>query len=249
MKETIYTIPVNEAFDENDGCPFCRLRLKLEKNRIDYTVGPSMMEPDARTLSNSLGFCQKHFDMLLKVPNKLSLALILDTHLAEVRKKLDLDRVSVENFKKKSVFSKSKASTGEKIAANVAAIENSCVICSQVNDTMERYFEVFFYMYENDSDFQKKVAECEYFCIPHYKELALKAEKYLGTKKCEEFYKFLFKKEQKALEVLNADVHTFTLKFDYRNKDMPWGNSKTAPKRSVYALGGQMYQEGEVSDD
>ncbi len=248
MKETIYTIPVNEAFDEKCGCPFCRLYLKLEQSRIDYTVGPSMMEPDARTLSNSLGFCQKHFDMLLKVPNKLSLALILDTHLAEVRRKLDLDRTAIENFKKKGAFSKNKASTGEKIAANLKSIEKSCVICSQINDTMERYFEVFFYMYENDKKFENKIKECEYFCISHYKDIALKAEKYLSSKKCEEFYRVIFEKQKAAFEALNEDVHTFTLKFDYRNKDMPWGNSKTAPKRSVYALSGQMYAEEENDD-
>ena len=59
----------------------------------------------------------------------------------------------------------------------------------------------------------------------------------------------LFEKQRRAFELLNEDVHKFTLKFDYRNKDMPWGNSKTAPKRSVYALGGQMYAEEEEADD
>lgn len=249
MKETIYTIPVNEAFDKKCGCPFCKMYLKLEKNRIEYTVGPSMMEPDARALSNSMGFCMKHFDMLLRVENKLSLALILDTHLDAVRKKLDMNKESMENFKKKPLFAKSKASNGERIAANIESIEKSCVICSQINDTMERYFEVFFDLFKTDNAFSDKIEECECFCIPHYRQLVLKAEKYLGSKDCEKFFKMLFEKQRRAFELLNEDVHKFTLKFDYRNKDMPWGNSKTAPKRSVYALGGQMYAEEEEADD
>lgn len=44
MKETIYTIPVNEAFDTADGCPFCALARRLEEERVDYTLGASMME-------------------------------------------------------------------------------------------------------------------------------------------------------------------------------------------------------------
>lgn len=30
MAEQLYTIPINEAFEEYDGCPMCRLRRKLE---------------------------------------------------------------------------------------------------------------------------------------------------------------------------------------------------------------------------
>lgn len=248
MKEKIYTIPVNEAFDEKCGCPFCSLYLKLEKTRVDYTLGASMMEPDARTLTNSMGFCTKHFDMLLKIPNKLSLALVLDTHLQEVRKKISLNKVSVNNAKKKNLFSKG-SSAGEKLAASLEAIEQSCLICSQVNETMERYVEVFFYMYENDRAFRKKFDDVPYFCIAHYKLLAGKAEKYLGGAAYEEFIKNLFEKQEKALEELNEDVHKFTLKFDYRNKDMPWGTAKDAPKRCVYAIGSQMYLEDENAEE
>ena len=30
MKEQIYTIPLNEAFDKDSECPFCELQKKLE---------------------------------------------------------------------------------------------------------------------------------------------------------------------------------------------------------------------------
>ena len=33
--EKIYTIPVNEAFNESGSCPFCRIRKKLEENEVD----------------------------------------------------------------------------------------------------------------------------------------------------------------------------------------------------------------------
>jgi len=35
MEEKIYTIPVNEAFEQTDGCPFCRLFRKLEDDELE----------------------------------------------------------------------------------------------------------------------------------------------------------------------------------------------------------------------
>ena len=47
MKEKIYTIPINDAFDKNCECAVCAFMREEEKKLIDYTVGASMMEPDA----------------------------------------------------------------------------------------------------------------------------------------------------------------------------------------------------------
>ena len=65
MSETIYTIPVNEAFDacaedHSRGCPFCRLYNQLEANEIDIILGASMMEPDIRIKTNEQSFCPTH---------------------------------------------------------------------------------------------------------------------------------------------------------------------------------------------
>ena len=32
MRDDICTIPVSEVFEENDGCPICRIEKKLEKD-------------------------------------------------------------------------------------------------------------------------------------------------------------------------------------------------------------------------
>jgi hypothetical protein len=64
MKESIYTIPVNEAFEEYESeeklCPFCRLYKKLQENELDLILGASMMDPDIRIKTNKTGFCSKH---------------------------------------------------------------------------------------------------------------------------------------------------------------------------------------------
>ena len=67
--EQIYTIPVNEVFeecraDQSLGCPFCRIYKKLETNEIDLILGASMMEPEVRQKTNESGFCKEHWKKL-----------------------------------------------------------------------------------------------------------------------------------------------------------------------------------------
>ena len=54
MKETIYTIPLSEAFDSGDECPFCQLERAVEQRTIRYVLGPgaSYMEPDVRAATD-----------------------------------------------------------------------------------------------------------------------------------------------------------------------------------------------------
>ena len=52
MKETIYTIPINEAYETDCECPLCELESKREAEAGEYSLGPAMMEPDFRIDSN-----------------------------------------------------------------------------------------------------------------------------------------------------------------------------------------------------
>ena len=99
-KETIYTIPINEAFEKNTECPLCEIAKRLEKEAVEYALGPAMMEPDYREQSNVKGYCNHHYRMLFKAENKLPLALVLDTHLEELRKLVS----QMKNTEKKGLF-------------------------------------------------------------------------------------------------------------------------------------------------
>ena len=67
MSEHIYTIPLNDHFSKNDGCPLCGLFEMMERNELETITGASMMEPSVRVKTNKEGFCHKHFSMMLKV--------------------------------------------------------------------------------------------------------------------------------------------------------------------------------------
>ena len=61
VAEQIYTIPINEAFDqaladEKPDCPFCKLWSMLEKNALEAVMGAAMMEPDVRIETNRRAF-------------------------------------------------------------------------------------------------------------------------------------------------------------------------------------------------
>ena len=99
MKETIYTIPVNEAFETPCECPMCKLENRFENDRVNYYLGPSLMEPDNRIETNETGFCAKHFAMMYDTrANRLGLGLMIHTHMQEQNKKiekLEIEKISL----------------------------------------------------------------------------------------------------------------------------------------------------------
>ncbi|MGN0149091.1 MAG: DUF6062 family protein [Clostridia bacterium] len=241
MKEKIYTIPVNEAYAIDCECPLCHLEKQLETEAIDYALGAAMMEPDYRTESNEKGYCNKHYREMFKRPNKLSLALVLDTHLEEIRKKLDKFEKSANSLEKSGggLFKKSGASElSAKISDTLSNTEAGCMICEKINKTMERYADVLLYMWANDDTFKEKFDKSKGVCLKHSKMLLDMSTKSLKDAQAAQFIAALYKKQKSELERIQDDIHKFTLKFDYRNKDMPWGTAQDAPIRTIEKISG-----------
>ena len=238
MKEKIYTIPVNEAFDTDCECPLCHLRKRLEEEAVDYALGAAMMEPDYRIVSNSKGYCNRHFSMMLPKKEKLSLALVLETHMQEVIAQINSANDSIQSLKeeKSSIFKKKEKDSFEVIQNKVSEIINSCVICDKLDTTMARYISVVFYLWEKEEEFRNKLISSKGFCLPHLMDLTEGAKKHLSRKKAIEFIELVYNKEISELERIQNEVHKFTLKFDYRNTGEKWGSEKDSPKRSIEKL-------------
>ena len=96
MREDICTIPISEAFEGNDGCPICRMRKTVEERILDYIMGAAMMEPDIRIETNKKGFCLTHYCQILGQRNRLSVALMMESHLEQLEK----DIAALEEEKK-----------------------------------------------------------------------------------------------------------------------------------------------------
>ena len=163
MREQIYTIPINEAFDqaitnEPCDCPFCLLHDMLEKNELELIMGASMMEPDVRIETNKKGFCKHHFDQMYERGNRLGLALILESHIAEVEKKIFEGGTLLDG-------------KGEKEQAKLDSLEKSCYVCDRVNLSFLKMMDNMVYLWETEEDFREKFKKQKYFCLPHYKQL------------------------------------------------------------------------------
>ena len=88
--EKIYMIPVNDAYSSATECPFCALHDKAENDYLEYYLGPSLMEPDTRKITNKTGFCPEHMGKLNKaVTNRLGLGLVMHTHLKDFNEDLN----------------------------------------------------------------------------------------------------------------------------------------------------------------
>ncbi len=230
--ERIYTIPVNEAFDASAadaacGCPICALYRKLEEDELSLILGGSMMEPDVRIRTNELGFCGTHFDKLFTRKNRLGLALILESHLAEVKEKMAGGGLS-------SLF----GSRAAKVAEATGRLSDTCYICERIEHNLSGMLATAVLLYEEDMAFRKKVAAQPYFCLPHLHRLLTVGKANLSKKLFADFAKAVQEPVDRYLEALSGDVSWFCKKFDYRYGDEPWYNSKDAVERAIAFLSG-----------
>lgn len=237
MKEKIYTIPVNEAFDSDAECPLCYLRKKLEADSVEYSLGGAMMEPDYRINANEKGYCNPHYSMMLQKKEKLSLALLLETRMDEIIARIGALGEELLSEEKKGLFSKKRDLWSDACDA-LEESNSSCVICEKLSSTMERYKAVVFYLWEKEADFRQKLMQSRGFCLEHFAELICSAKKHLNSKKAQEFAKEIFDIEKTELSRMRDEVHKFTLKFDYRSRGEKWGSEADAPHRAVEKLSG-----------
>lgn len=251
MKEKIYTIPVNDAYDTDCECPLCLLESRLEEQEVEYCLGAAMMEPDFRVDSNKTGYCRRHFSMMLDKPKKLPLALVLDTHLDDVRQTIDklCDKAEKLSSAKRGLFNKNGTDkTAAELTSFLTTLGDSCVICKKTAHTMDRYADVLLYMWAEDDAFREKFDRSKGVCLKHFKLLVDTLPKSLKGEKADSFLAALLKKEKQELKRIQEDIHKFTLKFDYRNQAMDWGTAKDAPLRTIEKLDGYIYSPDTESE-
>lgn len=120
----------------------------------------------------------------------------------------------------------------------VAEKESSCYICKRYADTYERYLDTFFVMYRKDPEFRQKVKESKGFCLHHFGDLCEAADQRLNDKEKTVFYELVFPLMEQNMARLSEDVSWLVEKFDYRNKDADWKNSRDAIQRGMQKLKG-----------
>ena len=220
-------IPVTEAFEATAGkpecgCPLCRLYKKLQEDELDIILGASMMEPDIRIKTNEQGFCLTHYNMMLGRRRMLGMGLMMESHLAEVEKKL-----------------RGPAVLGDRRASALNALgrlECDCYVCGRINKNLTAMISTAVYLYESEDEFRDKFKAQPFFCLPHYTKMLTYASKKMNKRLFSQFFDTAQKIEEKYIDTLNADVSWFCKKFDYRYENEPWGNAKNSVERAIKFL-------------
>ncbi len=207
MKEHIYTIPITEALSENCGCVLCTIEKKLEEDALSYFLGPSLMEPDGREITNKKGFCKSHLDAMMTRNNRLGLALMLETHLGEIVNSLEIK-------KKGGMFSKE--STEKLTADSIYDVTDACAICDKISAQMKAVANNLAYLWGKEAEFRNKFEVSNGLCLKHT-ALAIEQSSAIGGKAREEYIEKLINMQKEKLNKLSENVHAFTLSFDYRN--------------------------------
>lgn len=242
MKEKLYTIPVNDAVNADDECPLCNAARALERDAVDYAIGPvaSYMESDTREATDKIGFCRHHFKMMYDYGNSLGNALILSSHI----KKIKADLTKQMNAYKPVLNKPFRKPEESNVETYLNTLQSRCYVCEYYAETYERYVATFFYLYEKDDDFARKIRDGKGFCLEHMNELLKVAPKHLKGDKLQEFTDMLFALQKKNLDRIQEDINWFVEKFKYENKDADWKNSRDAIPRSIQKIVGGYPADG-----
>jgi len=249
LRQHIDTAPIWEVYNQDCECPLCLLNAKVEESNINYFLGESVMEPDQRIEVNEKGFCTRHFKQLYDAGNRLGLGLMTHTHMKETLRQLkahaeQIKAAAVEEAGKpiyKRIGPKKGVSIVES-AAHISDFSGKCVLCERLTDNMDRYVYTILYMYKHEAEFPALFAKSKGMCLKHYQQSLAMAPKHLSGERLQQFVDTLVNLEVENFERLEKEIEWFTLKFDYRNEDKPWGNSRDAVKRSVNKLREQVIE-------
>lgn len=232
MREDICSIPVNDVFTPKDGCPFCRMRDMLEDRMATYITGAAMMEPDVRIETNRLGFCGEHFNQILARGSRLSVALILESLLAEVQSE---------------VFPEGKTSA-KKVVAAVKERESHCFVCENIDTNMKHLVDNTLKLWQTDEDFRKLYSEQQFICMSHY-GMVIEAAMKMPKKNFPQFEAETTGLAKKYLQTLSGDITHFCRMFDYRNAGGDWGNSRDAIERAICWLSSREPEARQKADE
>lgn len=238
MREHIDTVPVTEAFNSGDECPFCYLERMSEQRTIRFVLGPgaSYMEPDMRAQTDHEGFCREHIKKLYDYGNPLGSALILQTYYNHLLEQFSMYAEGFQMPEKKPLFGHRKGGE-EPIVTWAKERRSSCYICGRLKNSMHRYYMTFFAMIK-DPEFRQKVERSKGFCMRHFVGLMEAAREELPNSQQEWFYPVVLRLMQDNLSRVKGDLDWFVGMFDYRSAGKDWKNSRDAVSRAMEKLQG-----------
>ena len=259
MRYHLETIPVWDAVKRETECPLCELTGDLEQQSVSSMLGGAVMEPAQRVETNKLGFCAHHMELMYAEKNRLGLALMLHTHLGELataqQKTFDALATAIKAEAGSGLFTHAKAALthggtaaqGARTAAEKLAEHNqTCFICRRIEENLLRYQATIVHMWHNEKEFAEALKNSKGFCFPHVVNMLNMAADQLNGSDLRDFLTLLSSLQKQKTARLLDELAWFNDKFDWRNQDKPWGNSKDALPRTVNMLRGAVLPDAKA---
>lgn len=257
MREKLYTIELTDAVKSGDECCFCWLERKMEQENLEFVLGSSYMESDVRDQTSLHGFCRHHTKMMYDYGNTLGNAWILKSRMEKVRTDL-AERlgasegiasgasVSSAGSKKglagkfKSLFSGTGRQVGSfsGVRSGKDSENSGCYICERMDEIYVRMLDTFAWMLEHDPEFGETLLKSKGFCLRHFEEAREVCERTLKPELWGEWEAKLNRLMLDNLDRVQEDVNWLIEKYDYRNKDADWRESRDAVPRAMQKLVG-----------
>lgn len=245
MRYHIDTIPVWDSVKLDGECPLCYLRRRTEHLLVDRYLGASVMESDTRIQVNERGFCPGHQHMLYARQNRLGHALMMHSHLQHVQKQfVELLRGAAAAAREEAGqpalrrWTRRGGAGAADAARAIRSMAEQCVLCDSLKDTMDRYAYTLLHLWKTDSGFVTAIRQSKGFCLADTALLLSMAREHLAPAYQASLLDALAQLAETSFTRTAQDLEWFTLKFDYRNADKPWNNSRDALERAVLKLRG-----------
>lgn len=253
MKEKLYTIELTDAVKSGDECCFCWIERKMEQENLEFVLGSSYMESDVREQTSLQGFCRHHTKMMYDYGNTLGNAWILKSRMEKVRADLAEKNGSETEMPQtkyssglKSLFSGIGRRHGHhgdgtgkhRVGKYDSENSGSCYICERMDRIYVRMLDTFAWMLENDPDFGKALMKSKGFCLRHFEEAEEVCGRTCRARVWEEWKPKLDCLMMENLDRVQEDVNWLIEKYDYRNKDADWKESRDAVPRAMQKLVG-----------
>lgn len=254
MKEKLYTIELNDAVQSGDECMFCHLERKLEQENLEFVLGSSYMESDVRDQTSKKGFCSHHTKMMYDYGNTLGNAWILKSRMESMRREF-ARQVQACGLQSAETAASGMQETGggrwmdrlrrgngrtatPGIAGWLKSEEEHCYICERMQEIYRRMLDTFVTMLNSDSGFADSLMKSKGFCLHHFADVLTACGENMKPQERDVWLPRLCGLMSSNLDRVQEDIDWLIEKYDYRNRDADWKQSKDAVQRTMQKLTG-----------
>ena len=223
---------VHDAYGSPGECPLCTLLQAAEETYLQSFTHSRVMEPNVRVKTNESGFCPDHYRKLYARENKLGLALVVHTHLAE---KLPGLKAAIDAGAAPGRRGKERL---ESAASQIARLRDTCFLCDLLREDRDRYCFTVLYLWEKDEEFLPEFRASKGFCLPHFADMIAAALRSLRPDRRGRWMEETAALMTGALERLEREVHAFTQLHRDTSRGLGTEEERTALARTLQKLAG-----------